>query len=93
MTRQLGSWWNSAADAEKLSTTIKGFFSLGVITAIVAILKIIGVNIGVDNFNELLDNIGGVIVAIAGAISALISLYGLIRRIFFKTAGLGAYKK
>jgi len=93
MERQLGQWWNSAADAEKLSTTIKGFFSLGVITAIVAILKLIGVNIGVDNFNELLDNIGGVIVAIAGAISALISLYGLIRRIFFKTAGLGAYKK
>lgn len=93
MKRQFGAWWNSAADAEKLSTTIKGFFSLGVITAIVAILKLIGVNIGVDNFNELLDNVGGVIVAIAGAISTLISLYGLIRRIFFKTAGFGAYRK
>jgi NAD(P)-dependent dehydrogenase (short-subunit alcohol dehydrogenase family) len=49
--------------------------------------------VGVDNFNELISSATGIIVAIAGTISMLISLYGLIRRIFFKTAGLGAYKK
>ena len=73
--RQFGAWWNSAADAEKLSTTIKGFFSLGVITAVIAVLKICGISIGIDNFKELLDSALGVLVAIAGVISGLISLY------------------
>lgn len=93
MSKRLGAWWNSSADAEKLATHIKGFFSVGVVTAIVYILKLFGVDLSIDSFNGLLDSAMGILVAIAYAISLIISFYGLIRRIFFKAARLGVYKK
>ena len=77
-------WWNSSQDAEKLSLTIRGFFTVGVIAAIVLVLGFIGVDIGVSDIDSLLDSIQGVIVGIAGLVSAVMILIGGLRKIYIK---------
>jgi len=78
------SWYNSSKDAEKLSLTVKGFFSAGVLTAIILVLKALGINLELSDLEDLLDSVTGVIVAIGGLGSAIMILYGAVRRIYLK---------
>lgn len=77
-------WYNSSKDAEKLSLTIRGFFSLGVIATIVLILGFIGIDIDETDIESLLDSVEGVIIAIGALGSALMVLYGIVRKFYFK---------
>ena len=77
-------WYNSSKDAENLSLTIKGLFSIGVLTTLVAVLKFAGVDLDVNDLGSLVESIGGFIVAIAGLVSAGMTIYGLVRKIYLR---------
>lgn len=77
-------WWNSSKDAKQLSLTIKGFFTGGVITAIVLVMGLLGIDIEASDINSLLDSFEGVLVGFAGLVSAVMVFYGVARKIYFK---------
>jgi len=78
------NWWKSSKDAEKLSLTIKGFMTGGVIGAIVLVLNLLSVKIDATDINSLVSSVQGVIVGIGGLGAAIMSLYGIIRKIYLK---------
>ena len=79
-------WWRSSADAEKLSRTVVGFFSLGVLSAVVAGLGLLGVQLEVNDLNDITKGVGEAIVAIGALGSSLYGLYGAVAKVvnYFK---------
>lgn len=86
-------WYLSSSGAEKLSSTIKGFFGLGIVSALVIGLKLFGVDLDVDSINELVNSFGGLLVAVGGLGSAAYAFYGLVRRVWNKVLKLGKYSE
>lgn len=77
-------WWNSSKDAKKLSLTVRGFFTVGIISVIVIVLGFAGVDIDATDIESLLDSIQGVIIGIGSLGGAVMILYGGLRKIFNK---------
>ena len=76
---QLGS----SVNPEKLALTIKGVL-LAVITIVVSIGGIFGVTLDVGELTTIVDSIQNAIVAISAAISAVMVVYGGIRKIILR---------
>ena len=88
----MNKWYLSSTGANELSATIKGFFSLGLVSALAVGLNLFGADLDVTDLNALLDSVTGTIVAIGGLGSSLYALAGLGRRLYNKAFSLGAYK-
>lgn len=78
------SWYNSSADAKKLGLTVRGFFTAGVIAAIVLVVGFFGIDIDVTDIDSLINSLEGVVVGIAGLVSAVMILIGGLRKIYNK---------
>lgn len=78
------AWYNSSADAKKLSATIRGIFTIGLITTIVGILGFFGIQLDVTDFQELLNSVEGMLVALAIFVGSIQTLYGILRKIYLK---------
>ena len=87
----MNKWYLSSDGSKELSATIKGFFSLGVISAIVAGLNLVGVVVDVSDINALLDSATGIVVGIGTLGGSLLTAYGLIRKLYNRALGLGVY--
>jgi hypothetical protein len=77
-------WYMSSANAEKLSATVKGFFGVGVITAIATILKMFGLDIDMTDIQSLVNSVAGVIAAIGILGSSFVTVFGVLRKIYNK---------
>lgn len=79
----LPKFLTSSVDSEKLSLTIKGILT-GFIPFIILLAQFGGASIAEIEINGIIDSIGAVMMAITGLASAIMTLYGLIRKIAAK---------
>ena len=75
----------SSADPEKISLSIKGISVF--IPAAVILFQILNVDLNAEIFQEVLDSVANAAVATIAAISAIVTAYGLIRKLFFRIVG------
>lgn len=71
----------SSADPNKISLMIKGLAVA--IPSVVAFFTLIGHPIAPDALTGLLDSVATAVTAVLTAVSALVALYGLIRKVFY----------
>ena len=82
------TFWNwlvvSSADEDKLSLTLKGIFGAAVTTLTV----VLGfANIHVGDLTPVVDALITLIQAIAAVVSAVVTLYGLVRKVVLTITG------
>ena len=74
----------SSSDADKLSRTIKGFFTVGVITTIVFIFNSLGVGLANADINGLVDGVTTIISVIGILGAAIYGFYGALMKVINK---------
>lgn len=80
---KIPSWLQSSKSPEQVSLTIKGFL-LGLVPVIVILTKVFQIDIAEAQINEIIDTLGNTIIVVWTAVSGVITLYGLIRKLFPK---------
>ncbi len=70
----------SSVNPEKLSLTIKGILG-AVATIVIYFATFKGVEITQGELQSIIDNVGGIVVAIGGVVSSIAFVYGAIRKI------------
>ncbi len=75
MIKYLGS----SADSSKVSLTVKG-----ILVAIVAVLAAVGIDTSEWELNSVIDAVVNAIDAVAGAVSAIMVVYGIGRKFYYK---------
>jgi len=82
--------WNwillSSQDASKLSLMIKGVL-LGVLPAVVAFAGLVNVQLDSAALEQTVELVSQIVLYVGGAISALVTAYGLIRKILTSATG------
>jgi len=69
-------WWLSSKKTGELSRTVRGYFTVGIVSLIASLL-----GVEVTDINGLLDSLEGLAVAGAGLAGALYGTYGAIMKI------------
>lgn len=80
---KIPSWLQSSQDSNKVSLSVKGFLT-GLIPLIVILVKVFQIDIAEAQINEIIDTLGNTVIVVWTAVSAIITLYGLIRKLFKK---------
>lgn len=73
----------SSVDPKKLALTVKGIL-LAVVTILVSVSGIFGTTLDATDLNTLVGSIQNAIVAIASAVSAIMVVYGGVRKLVMK---------
>lgn len=73
----------SSVDPNKLSLTVTGVLT-GIIPVVILVGGFFGVTLDVSELNTLVEQVGTAIIAIWGAIGAVMTVIGGIRRIYNK---------
>ena len=76
-------WYHSSTGTGNLALTVKGIL-IGVVPVIILLSRMGGVEIGADDLRPTIDAIEGVIIAVGVAISAVMTLVGLIRKVYLR---------
>lgn len=69
-------WWLSSKKTGELSRTVRGYFTVGVVSLIASLL-----GVEVTDINTLLDSLEGLAVAGAGLAGSVYGTYGAIMKI------------
>lgn len=78
-------WYLSSSNAKNLSRTVKGFFTVGIVTAIVGAVEVFfGVSLLEADINAITDAFSQVIVAIGFLGGAIYGLFGAIMKVVNK---------
>jgi len=70
----------SSVDPEKLALTVKGILT-GIIPVLIAVTGAFGVHLNLGDLSSLVDSIGDAIIALGVAISAVMTVWGLLLKI------------
>ncbi len=84
----LPKFLTSSVDPEKLGLTVKGFL-VGVIPVVLLVAGLTHINVGQQDLSALVDGIVNLTVAISTALSGLMVLIGIVRKIL---VGVGIIK-
>lgn len=71
----------SSKNPDKIALTIKGLL-IGVLPVLLILTKMLGLQIGEDATREVIDGIGLIITYGFGIISGMMTIYGLVRKIY-----------
>lgn len=74
------SFFRSSVDPNKIALTIKGFAAL--VPVVVVALSYFHVSVGAAELNHVIDVAAQVVILVGSAVSGLVMLYGLIRKLF-----------
>ena len=83
MSETNGKWYESSAGTGYLAATIKGIL-IGVLPLLVLASRAVGVEIGSEELQPIINTIEGLVIAIGGVISIVITLFGLIRKVVIR---------
>lgn len=75
-------WYLSSADSKKLSRTVTGFFTVGVVSAIVLALGFLGIELSAEEANTIIESIGVIIANIGVIGGSIYGLYGAILKVY-----------
>lgn len=73
-------FWKSSADPQQLALTVKGIL-LMVIPLVIATAKLAGVELTNEDLNAVVQVVGDIIIAVAGVVSLVMTLLGLLRKV------------
>lgn len=77
-------WYMSSSNSKELARTVKGFFAVGVISAIVIFLSIIGYDITELEIQGIVDALANLIASIGILGGSIYGLYGAIMKVVNK---------
>jgi hypothetical protein len=72
----------SSVNPEQLALTVKGLL-VGVVPVIILIAKLQGFELGNGDVQVWIDAVGSAIIAVGGAVSTLMTLFGLGRKAYY----------
>ena len=76
-------WYISVADGQSLSLTVKGLLA-GLVPIAVLVAKSMGLDLGSDELNAIVNQIGDLILAVGGMISIATTITGAVRKLYYK---------
>ena len=74
----------SSVNPEKLSLTIKGIL-VGLAPVLLVIFGVSNINVGQEDLNQIIDATSNAIISVGGTISAIMILWGAIRKVLVLT--------
>lgn len=72
----------SSVDPNKIALTIRGLSVL--VPSVVVLLSFFNINVGAEELNELINALAQLIVMALSLVSFVVTVYGLVRKIYFK---------